>query len=133
MVKSSSICEEGAAAQGLDCIDNVRLVDQTTQQEYCVQESERIMGGSNVTGSNCLHPWQVALMVNVKSAMKRLLELIEVYKEKLQVDITCATCPSHPLGQITWYQYLTTELGALAGYIYIYFNPQLLTKTCWQQ
>ena len=140
---------------GLNCIDNVRLVDQTTQQEFCVlrtpdptqqqtqltchtgpvtpstscdcgqdcgltpgrkkRESERITGGSNVTGS-CVHPWQVSLTMNVKSAVGRLLKLIEVYKEKLQVDITCPSCPSPPLGQITWYQYLTRELGAIGGY-----------------
>ena len=130
---------------GLGCIDDVRLVDETTQQEFCVlrtpdptqpqtqltchtgpvtpstscdcgqecgsipgrkkRESERIMGGTNVTGSNCQHPWHVALTVNYDSVKKRLLALVEVYRERLANHA--------PVGL---YPYFTDAINSLRGY-----------------
>ena len=130
---------------GLNCIDNVRLVDQTTQAEYCVlktpdptrqqtqltchtgpvtpstscdcgqecgsitgrkkRESERIMGGTNVTGSSCHHPWHVALTVNYDSVKKRLLALVEVYRKRLE---------NHAPGNL--YQYFKGVINSASGY-----------------
>ena len=133
---------------GLNCIDNVRLVDQTTQAEYCVlktpdptrqqtqltchtgpvtpstscdcgqecgsipgrkkRESERIMGGSNVTG-NCVHPWQVSLTVNLDSVQKRLSALVEVYKDRLEAQ------PLPSTGNV--YGYLTERIHTMDGHL----------------
>ena len=60
-----------------------------------------------MTGSNCQHPWHVALTVNYDSVKKRLLALVEVYKDRLV---------AHPLpttGNV--YGYLTGGINSFSG------------------